>query len=504
MLRLSRSISFSCLSSKPFYCSLRARLPDRLVSLLLSVLILFAPACSAQGGSDNPFVEPIQTDTGVVVVDYVEFARIPDAGNGLAPRLMHMLATPDGSSLMVSTMQGKLYRLSNDGKSITEFLNIAADRWAIPVQSAGSERGLQSFAFHPQFNEPGSPGYGRFYTYLDTADTDPEPDFESGGSRRSHDTVLLEWTASDPDAAVYEGDAPRELFRAAQPFPNHNGGQVAFNPVAAAGDEDYGLLYIGLADGGSGGDPLGSAQNLGSAFGKILRIDPLGSDSVNQRYGIPPSNPFTNDGDPQTLGEIYAYGVRNPQRFNWDPQTGRMLLADIGQNQVEEISPVTAGANLGWNLWEGSFRYVDRQVSLDSPRSAPGLTWPVAEYDHRDPLWRQRQVAVTGVAVFRGDAIPQLRDKIVFGDNPNGELFYVAADTPANGGQQQIRRILLNDNGTARPFWELVKASSRAQGRDVSEDTDLRFGLGRNGELFLLNKRDGLVRKLLPAGTADH
>src|SRR6185436_18184855 len=108
-----------------------------------------------------------------------------------------------------------------------------------------------------------------------------------------------------------------------------NGGRAAFNPLAQRGDADFGLLYFGVADGGSAGDPLNNAQNLASPFGKIFRIDPLGKNSTNGQYGIPASNPFAGDNDPKTLGEIYAYGIRNSQHFTWDRATGRMFISDI-------------------------------------------------------------------------------------------------------------------------------------------------------------------------------
>ena len=255
------------------------------------------------------------------------------------------------------------------------------------VQSSRNELGFQSFAFHPEFNRSGTDGFGKFYTWTDSRNTAPDADFIPGGGGDTHDTVLLEWTARNPSAGTYDGDAPRELLRVEQPYGNHNGGQIGFNPTASSGDSDFGLLYVGIADGGSGGDPLNLSQNLNSAFGKIFRIDPLGSNSMNRSYGIPADNPFANDGDNNTLSEIYASGVRNPQRFAWDPDNGNMFLADIGQNIVEEISLVTSGANLGWNTWEGSFRFISRSaVSLNNPRGDEALTYPVAEYGQEDPL----------------------------------------------------------------------------------------------------------------------
>jgi glucose/arabinose dehydrogenase len=455
---------------------------------------LMASGAFAQTSTD-PFPDPIQAAEGAIAVNVVEFATIPDE-NGEAPRMMHFADEPGTKRLFVSTMRGGLYSVSYDGKSVAQYLDIHAEKWGIGVQFQGSERGFQSFAFHPQFARRGTPGYGRFYTYTDTTNTTAKADFMPSGETRTHDTVLLEWMAKDAAAAAYDGGAPRELMRVAQPYGNHNGGEVAFNPLAAQGSPDFGLLFVGSADGGSGGDPLNMSQNLGSIFGKILRIDPLGSDSANGRYGIPPANPFVKDGKPETLGEIYAYGVRNPQRFSWDAKNGRMFVADIGQNQVEEISPVTLGANLGWNRWEGSFKYVNRQVDLANPRSEPGLTWPVAEYDHRDPLLQR--AAITGVIVYRQTAIGQLSNRLIFGDNPSGEMFHLDADHLPDGGQAPIRRILLNDKGTKKTLLELIKEKNAAQGRKPAARADLRFGVGPQGQIFILNKRDGVLRLLVP------
>lgn len=466
----------------------------------ICLLMLAAAGCSdavPERLSTNPFPEPIEAARDVISVSYVEFATIPATADGEAPRMMHMLDEPQTQRLFVSTMRGMLYSLSYDGRSVTPYLDIGSSHWNIGVQFSSRERGLQSFAFHPQFGSKGMPGYGKFYTYLDTTNTRPKADFTTPGRDRPHDTVLLEWSAKDPAAPVYDGEAPREIFRAAQPYPNHNGGQIAFNPAAQSGASDYGLLYVGLADGGSGGDPHGVAQNLRSPFGKILRIDPLAPTPPKGKYGIPESNPFV--GRSGARGEIYAYGLRNPQRFTWDSKDGRMYVADIGQKQIEEISEVTAGANLGWSLWEGSFRYVNRKVDLDTPRSAPGMIWPIVEYDHQDPLL-QGVVAITGIVIYRGDEIATLRNRMIFGDNPSGEIFHVDADRLPAGGDDAIRRILLKDGGADRTLLQLIRAKNAAQGKEPAPRADLRFGTDRDGRIYLLNKYDGIVRLLVPDG----
>lgn len=453
-----------------------------------------APLLDAQP-TNNPFAEPIAAAEGVIRVDYREFAVLPDI-DGVAARMMLLVHEPGSRNLFVNDMRGPLYRISADGRAVTEYVNISDPAWGVGVQSTGRERGVQSFAFHPQFNERGTPGFGKFYVWTDVMDREPEPDFAPGGEGDTHDTVLLEWTARTPGAATYDGGRPRELLRLQQPFANHNGGQIAFQPAARPGDSEFGLLYIGNADGGSGGDPMNLAQNPASPFGKLLRIDPLGSNSANGKYGVPADNPFV--GRAGALGEIYALGMRNPQRFGWDPANGRMYVADIGQGVVEELSPVTKGANLGWNAWEGSFRFVGRSaVDAAGPRGDASMTYPIAEYDHTDPLLTNR-AAITGVVVYRRAAIAPLQNRILFGDSPSGEVFHIAADDVAAHGQGHIRRVLLNDRGEAKTLLQLIREKNGQQGKQAAARADLRFGTGPETQVFLLNKADGVVRLLVP------
>ena len=474
--------------------------------VFIAALATFASlgASSAQaplpaGQTNDPFPQPIVSDEGVITVKLREFASLPDI-DGAAARLMTLAEVPATRRLFVSDMRGLLYGLGTDGRSAAPYLDLRDPKWAVAVQSQGRERGIQSFAFHPQFAQAGAPGFGKFYTYTDTTSQTPAPDFTTPSATSTHDTVVHEWTAKNPNAATYDGAAPREMIRLRQPFGNHNGGMIAFNPTARPGSAEFGLLYIGVGDGGSGGDPMNLAQNLGSAFGKIFRIDPLGRNASNGKYGIPAANPFRSTKG--ALPEIFAYGVRNPQGLGWDSKTGAMYMSDIGQNIVEEVSPVSAGANLGWNIWEGSYRYVSRQaVITQSPRSDPKMTWPIVEWSQLDPVMLpNNSSASVGVIAYRGTVIPQLKDRLLFGDMPSGELFHVSADNLPKGGQDPIRRVLFvaGTQATPRTLLAIIQEKNRAQGKEAAARADMRFYGNAAGQIFLLNKADGIVRVIEP------
>jgi len=440
----------------------------------------------------DPFPTPIPASEGVINVNVREFASLPDI-DGVAARMMQIHTEPGTKRLMVNDQRGIIYRLSEDGKQVTRYLDL--NEFGAAVQSTGRERGFQSFALHPEFNQRGARGFGKFYTYSETSNMTPTPDFKPKNATTppTNHAILLEWSARTPGAARYDGDNPRELMRWEDPFQNHNGGMMAFNPLAQPNAPDYGMLYLGVADGGSGGDPLNQSQDLGIAFGKVFRIDPLGNNSPNKKYGIPADNPMRNT--PGALPEIYAYGVRNPQRFAWDSRNGAMFLSDIGQNIVEEISPVTPGANLGWNVWEGSYRFLGNQsgVQVEGPRADPKMTYPIVEYGQIDPLL-QTQSAAGGLVVYRGNQVPQLSNLLIFADMPSGEIFYVNADRLPSGGQSAIRRILVNDGSGPKTFLQVIQAKNMAQGKMPVTRADIRFNVGPDNQVFLMNKGDGTIR----------
>lgn len=484
---------------------------------------------------DDPFPEPIETAAGAVTVAVVEFASLPIVEDFPA-RMMKMIDVPGAERLFVNDAAGVLYGVSYDGVAVTSWLDLREPRWGLVgphwAISAGKMH-FHSFAFHPQFAESDAPGFGRFYTFVTTA-AGGRGDFTPGKrphDKRTRDTVLLEWMSQDPGSAFYDGGSPRELMRIEQPYRIHNGRQIAFKPGAVPGDPDFGLLYLGVGDGGGRWDPLNLSQNLGRVFGKILRIDPLGTNSANGRYGVPADNPFALDS--YALAEIWAYGVRNPENLAWDARTGALLVADIGQLTVEEINVVTPGANLGWNDWEGSFRLVigwrtvaermrqcllwtwsgtwdshyqySRTVSLRNPRAADRVTYPVVEFDHLDPLLGgergENRVAVTGPVVYRHEAIPQLNGRVLFGNLVNGETFHVDADDLPDGGQEAIRRVLFSHDGEVKPLLRMIKGHCAERAGYRRSHVSLRFGTGPAGWLFLLNGCDNVIRRVV-AGAA--
>jgi hypothetical protein len=277
-------------------------------------------------------------------------------------------------------------------------------------------------------------------------------------SDRNGDTVLSEFTGSQDEGAAPSLDAASEevLLTVAQPFANHNGGQLAFGPD--------GYLWFGLGDGGSGGDPLGNGQNPSALLGSILRLDV----SAPGAYAIPADNPFADgaDGAP----EVYLYGLRNPWRFSFDSETGLLWVADVGQESYEEvdrIDPATAaGANLGWNLMEASHCFAEQACTSD------GLVLPIAEYGH------DQGCSVTGGLVYRGGDVDGLQGWYLFGDYCTGLFFGLPSDAEAPAdGSALAPRVLLET------------------GRSISS-----FGTDTDGELYLTDIGGGTLSRIVAGG----
>lgn len=447
----------------------------------------------------GPFPDPIPMSG--VSVEVKTVATIPDSSANNPARLSVLTQDPSGR-LFVNDQRGPLYHFDEATGAVSEYLDIR-DYGALQIVST-SEAGFQSFAFHPDFHDSSKPGYGRFYTSHSSGNTGSAPDFNPGGNSSFH-TLLLEWRTLSPEADAFvpadAGNPYRELMRLKQPFGNHNTGLIAFNPTVREGDADYGNLYVAVGDGGSGGDPQENGEDPSNPFGAILRINPLGSDSANGAYGIVAENSLASDNDNGTLSEIYCYGLRNPQRFGWDLVTRNMFIADIGQNEVEEINLAANGAHFGWDIREGSFPFEGSNTA--------GLTDPVAEYDHfntvSDPPTGIGNRAITVGEVVRGTSVDALEGMLLLSDFPTGLIFILNVDTdPLDGGQGGLSELTLHtgDNSPVR-LLDLINAARNDRGLSDSSRADLRFSVNTPGRIYIINKRDGLVRRIVPTGQPE-
>ena len=346
--------------------------------------------------------------------------------------LTNLVQPPDGDDrLFVTEQPGRVLAFANDPE-VSE-VDVVVDL-RDQVNDSGSEEGLLGLAFDPGFS-----ANGHLYVYYSASD--PR---RSVVSRFSMDRDQDQ----DQDRAGYGGAEPQSelvLLEVEQPYRNHNGGQLAFGPD--------GYLYIGLGDGGSGGDPQGNGQNVTTLLGSILRID-VSNASAAEPYRVPEDNPFWDD--ETARGEIWAYGLRNPWRFSFDPVTGDLWTGDVGQNRFEEIDLVVRGGNYGWNVLEGTHCF--------SPKTGcepAGTALPVLEY----PI--NGGCSVIGGYVYRAAAIPSLAGAYVYGDFCSGKVSALRYEEQA-----------VTDN------------------REIA-DTGHRitsFGVDRAGNLYVLTQRSGVFR----------
>ena len=290
------------------------------------------------------------------------------------PELVTDIQQPGGDPrLFVLERAGRIRIVENGALAEEPFLDIR------PRVASGGERGLLGLAFPPGFA-------GKQYFYVNYTD-------------RQGDTTISRFRVT-ADRNRADAASEQVLLRIRQPFSNHNGGQIRFGPD--------GFLYVGMGDGGSGGDPQNNAQNPRSPLGKMLRYD---SESDLSQLRVPPSNPFA--GNPAYEPAVWALGLRNPWRFSFDRDTGEQWIADVGQNRAEEVNVQPAGQggqNYGWNPMEGLRCFL--------PGCNPAAyTLPVHEYERADGC------SVTGGFVYRGAAIPALRGQYVYGDFCSGRVW---------------------------------------------------------------------------------
>ena len=474
--------------------------------------------------TSNPIPAPIEKRG--IAVEIRDLVRLPDT-RGIRPadqdvspsgwaRVSFVRDLPDGRRF-ANDSRGFLYLLNGTNQP-SVYADVGA-AFSLGVYNR-LESGFIGFVFHPEFARN-----GLFYTvHAERGPGNPKTlDFIPPGFTLkdvTYHNIITEWHATNPAANTFEGTR-RELLREAHVVANltHPMGAVEFNPTARPGGADYGLLYTSGSDHGfsNGGGPNASnptqTQRLDSIMTAILRIDPR-SPSVTRGvkglgdYTIPMANKFAADGDPKTLGEIYAYGFRNAHRLSWDTD-GTMFASDIGMNHIEEINIVRNGENYGWMKREGYFengrsrggelnQLFPLPADILDGRQKDGFTYPVAIYDHDEGQ------AVTDGFAYHG-RIAALNGKFVFGDIQRGRLFAsdLAAMKRADDGIPQTVapveeiQLYVRDANGGRMNVSLQELIDRTMGTRITR-ADLHISRSRDGELFVTSRQDGVIRMLVP------
>lgn len=374
-----------------------------------AIVLPLAVACGSGGNDSGDEPTPTETEaettatTTEVAPDAPQGLRLATVASDLGDALYVTSAPGDPGRLYVVQQSGQVLILESGAPLPEPFVDVS-DRIL-----SGGEQGLLGLAFHPDYADNG-------LFYLNYTDT--------GGN-----TKVVEMERATADSAA---DGERVLLEIDQPSADHNGGEVTFGPD--------GFLYIGVGDGGSGGDPEGNGQNTNTLLGSILRID-VDSRTGGLPYGIPPSNPFADgDGAP----EIFVYGARNPWRFSFDPAQGDLWIGDVGQSNLEEVDYLPAGeqagANLGWNAFEGTAEF-SGSGALGGPSPA---TPPIYEYG------RSEGCSITGGEVSRNASVPAIDGRYLFSDFCSGTVWSMRAGP--NPGSARVEMDLGPDLGQVTSF----------------------------------------------------
>ena len=482
---------------------------------LVLALAPFAAASSAMAqATSNPINSVVPVASWSIQLEDV--LQIPDNAGNIA-RLEHIAFGGAPGMLYVVEQRGRIYRFDPSAATPTPalFLDVASAAGNFNFNNEGGFRGL---AFHPEFNDPSGGGYRKFYTassrnsFVPLVGTPTPIVFPAPSTPGSpnHDSVVAEWTVN-ADGTV-NTSSYRELMHIGQPYSNHNIGHISFNPTAGPGDPDFGNLYIAVGDGGDAGDPFNMAQDVDTSpaprpFGKMLRIDPLVSGA--SPYSIPADNPFA--GQANRVQETWAYGLRNPHSFDWDTVTGQMYIADIGQGNIEEINIGVLGANYGWDIREGTYQFTSNSTvsTLPANHTTDVYTYPVAQYDHDANNNGNRPLtAITSGPVYRGTAIPELTGVYLFAEfasNPD-PIYAVDVDdlvqrndftnvsSLSGGFLAPFVELRINDNGSLEGFRDFVRGEPG--GNPGLQRTDTRFGMGADGEIYVMTKQDRWIRRI--------
>ena len=431
----------------------------------------------------NPFPKVISLSGLVANLELVtQFPASSDSGKSPLARITQMGYQPGTGRSFILDLRGKLYSLEQSRPAV--YMDMAKLRPAF-IAEPGLATGFGSFAFHPDFARN-----GLMYTTHTEGPGVATADFGYGDSIKvTLQWVITEWKTDDPLAPVFSGKG-REILRINMVSGIHGVQQIAFNPHSRPADKDYGLLYIGIGDGGAveNGYPE-LAHNRKTLWGTIIRIDPAGRNSANKQYGIPPQNPFVLDTAGGSRREIFAYGFRNPHRITW-LKNGSMLASNVGQAKIESLYLILPGRDYGWPVREGNFVIdpygdISKVYALPANDSAAHITYPVAAFDHDEGK------AICGGFEYQGKKIPALNGKFLFGDIPSGRLFYINVADIRQGNQAQIME------------WKIMLGGRPVNLKDLSgsQRADLHFGRDAQGELYMMTKADGKIYRITGAHT---
>ncbi|MCB0630871.1 MAG: PQQ-dependent sugar dehydrogenase [Saprospiraceae bacterium] len=465
-----------------------ATMPEEDIDAILAYMNTYQATPDLEGDEnlgpplEDPIPDTIPMSGETLVLR--EVMQIPNsADKGQRARINKMMPLPGTDRLFLHDLRGTLYEVT--GGKPKAFLNVP-DYFPAFKEHPGHASGLSSFTFHPEYMSN-----GLFYTnHTEYPDKGPGADFTYEDTIKiTVRAVLTEWKQDDPTSSVFSG-TKREIMRVDFVTQIHAMQEIAFNPLAKPGDEDYGLLYIGLGDGGAVENRFPFiVQDKSRIWGNIIRIDPVGNDSKNGHYGIPPGNPFVSEMDQGALGEIYAMGFRNAHRMTWDAADGKMLASGIGHHQIEELNIIEPGRNYGWPEREGTFRFdksgdLQHVYALPEDYASDGFTYPVVQFDHDEAA------AISSGFVYYGEQIPALKGKYLFGGIVNGRIFSVEAADLHLGHQSPISEFKVKFEGN--PATKLQDITS-----EYNDRVDLRFGIDSKGEIYVFTKADGRVYKIV-------
>lgn len=474
-------------------------------------------------------------------IDVIRYATLPSHTNlerNNTRQIISLTSRPGDDALYTTSQDGRIHRVAptaNGLGSVSEWFNLNSAFSGVSINNGNAfHGGARSTAFHPDFDNPASNGYGKFYASF-IADNVSNANF-LGNSSGNYQSAVGEWTYDFKTNQV-QGGSYRELFRVKNPNFDHPIKQISFNPHANISDDDYGLLYIAHGDGSVFNTRIGTGQNTQDALGKILRINPINPGGT-KNYTTP-GNVFSEDSNSQTLPEIYSFGHRNPHTltFAQDSQgETHLITTEIGQDNVDEVNIVLNGRNYGWNertgtfTFDGSIGYTEGVGHLPhNDASENNHIYPSIQIDHDDPT-SNRRIATAGGFIPGPGSHTGLQGRFIFGDfavsssgsipeSSGGDLWSVSLDdllaqntflsgSPGDDSPSDLSWIddfdqhaigFDRDNDgivdqIVSDFVELLQADGVNTNR-----ADFRFGTGPRGELFLSSKQNGAIYKLTNA-----